>query len=220
MKTKSLFIFILTLVWFVTSCNSTVSLRRQEFTTPVKPEEIVTGCYRQVGVIPAIYKTKTDTMHEAASTITEAVPARKETVEEKILERDAYMSCSYNGDIVFCQQIPAAYRVLNIEIEYPAHVRTVQTSEVRKIITKPILVEQERPDIRQVVCPDDATPERIKKLQENLTKFRYNPGPTDGVLYKTTMKAIRDYEIKKGFKAEEQSGEDFIMQKTFTILSR
>lgn len=215
---KSLFVSIFVLLF--ANCNSLVELRKQEFTAPVKPDEIKSGCYRQVGTIKAVYTTKTETVLVPSTSIVETVPAHKEVQEEKVLEREAYTSCSYNGDIVFCKQNPAAYKTIKIEIEYPAHVKTIQTSEVQKIISKPILVQPEKPDIRKIVCPEEVTSARVKRIQENLKNAGNDPGSMDGKLYKTTMKAIRDYEIKKGFKEEEQSGEDFIMQRTFDILSK
>jgi hypothetical protein len=216
MKIKKLFIFVI----FLANCNSLVELRKQEFTTPVKPEDIKTGCYRQVGVFEAIYKIEREIVYEPETSVIETIPARKETIEEQILERDPYTSCSYNGDIVFCQEYPATFKTVKIEIDYPAYVKTIQTSAVKKIINKPVLVQTERPDIRKVVCPHDATPERIKKLQSRLKRLKIDPGPTDGKLYESTMKAIKNYEIQKGFKEEEQSGADYIMQKTFDILSK
>lgn len=143
-----------------------------------------------------------------------------EAFQEEDLERPAYNSCSYNGDILFCKEIPPAYKDITVVIEHPAYNKTISTPEVRKTILRPTLVEPERPDIRNILCPDLATPSLIQKMQLNLKRAGFDPGADNGILYRSTMNAIRDYEIKNGFKPDERSSDDFIMQNTVNILGK
>ena len=203
---------------FIWNCNSIVQLRNSKTETAVRPEEVRPGCYRQVGMLPAVYNNVTMTEVQPGYSETEEVPASQEKKVEKILERPAFNSCSYNGDILFCKEVPAVYKDVTVIIDYPAYKKTIVTPEVKKTVLRPTLVSQERADIRNILCPDKATVSLIQKIQANLRKAGYDPGADDGLLHISTMNAIREYERRNGFKQEERSGEDFIMQSTVNIL--
>lgn len=205
---------------FVLNCNSVVELRNQKTSAAVRPEEVNPGCYRQVGTLQPVYKNVPTTEVEPGGSVTENIPAKKDSFTEKIMERPAYKSCSYNGDILFCKEIPPSYKDITVVIDYPAYNKTITTPEVRKTILRPTLVEPERPDIRNILCPDLATVPLIRKMQNSLKRAGFDPGADNGILYRSTMNAIREYEIKNGFKPEERSGDDFIMQNTVNTLSK
>lgn len=211
-------IILLLIILIISNCNSVVQLRNSKTTAAINPEDVSPGCYRQVGMTPAVYKDTTTTEVEKGGSTTETIQGKKETTTEKILERPAYNSCSYNGDILFCKEIPAAYKDVTTTVEFPSYQKTIIIPDVRKTITKPTMVSPEKPDVRNILCPEKATPTLIKRFQANLKSAGFDPGADDGQLHVSTMNAIRQYEIKKGFEVSERSGEDFIMQKTADIL--
>lgn len=198
---------------FLVSCASIVELRDQKLTSSVKPEEVRPGCYRQVGIKPAVFRAEPEVIVEKPTTLTEEIPAKRETIQEEILEKEAHTSCSYNGDIVYCKEVPAKYRTVDVEIEYPAYTKV--TTVPGRIIRKPVLLEGEKPDIREVICPEKATPVVIKRIQLTLKRAGLDPGGDDGRLYKKTMDAIHDYEKRKGL---DVSGDDFIYMKTIKAM--
>ncbi|HMV45243.1 MAG TPA: peptidoglycan-binding domain-containing protein [Leptospiraceae bacterium] len=208
------------LIIFILNCNSIVQLRNQKTTASINPEDVSPGCYRQVGMTPPVYKETTTTEVEKGSSKTETIEGKKETINEKVLERPAYNSCSYNGDILFCKEVPAVYKNVTMTVEYPSYTKTIIIPDVQKTISKPVLVSPEKPDVRNVLCPEKATPTLIKRFQVNLKSAGFDPGAEDGQLHTSTMNAIRQYEIKNGFEVAERSGEDYIMQKTADILGK
>lgn len=74
-------------------------------------------------------------------------------------------------------------------IDIPARTRTV-TSQVE---TSPAKVEW-----RKVLCRANMTKSLITSLQEALKREGYDPGPIDGVMGRTTMRAIERYQIEEG----------------------
>lgn len=208
---------ILLMIVFIINCNSLIELRSSKHQFP---HDVKAGCYRQVGMLKAVYKDVATTEVKPSFAETEMVPASKDTKKEKIVEQEGYNSCSYNGDILFCKEVPTKYKEVTVYIEHPAYTKTIQTPEIQVSTIRPTVVEPEKPDIRSVLCPEYATSSLIRKMQESLKNAGFDPGDMDGKLYKSTMNAIKEYEIRKGFKVEERSGDDFIMQNTVNILTK
>lgn len=217
MKHKSLFIIII--IFFFTNCRSFVSLRDQALTSNVKAEEVKPGCYRQIGTISAVFKPHQEIVVEPASFTTEEVPARKETIVEKVIDKEGYNSCNYNGDIVYCREIPTTYKNITTEIEYPAYTKITQIPAINKVFIRPVLVEAEKPDIREVLCPAKATPVLIQRIQEYLKRSGFDPGETDGRLDKKTIRAIHRYEESLGLRGSDISGDDYIYIKTIKSIT-
>jgi peptidoglycan hydrolase-like protein with peptidoglycan-binding domain len=48
------------------------------------------------------------------------------------------------------------------------------------------------------LCETNATPTKIREIQEALRSAGYNPGTSDGVIRQSTMTAVNSYQRAKG----------------------
>ena len=53
-------------------------------------------------------------------------------------------------------------------------------------------------DWREILCDTNMTRSRITQIQQALRKAGYNPGATDGVIGRDTMKAVNAFQRAKG----------------------
>jgi peptidoglycan hydrolase-like protein with peptidoglycan-binding domain len=66
------------------------------------------------------------------------------------------------------------------------------------MVTKVEKTSEGRMEWRQILCETNLTPGVIQSVQEGLKKAGHNPGPIDGALGNQTMRALREYQQKKG----------------------
>ncbi|MCS6935006.1 MAG: peptidoglycan-binding protein [Chitinophagales bacterium] len=149
-------------------------------------------------------------------------PAREEWVKGKATQN--CLSRNPKDCQVWClKQIPAVYKTVERRVEVePASTREEIIPEVTKVVTRKKLVEPAREnkieipavyktvmkkvlikkggfeEWREVLCDQDLTDTRIRKIQEALKREGYDPGPIDNIMGAKTKEALLKFQQDKG----------------------
>jgi hypothetical protein len=120
---------------------------------------------------------------------TKVIPARYRTISRKVVASPAQ---------VVEEDVPAVYETITLRrvvtpaqeetIVIPATYRTVETREV---------TGGGNLESREVLCDTNASPAKIKEVQEALNQKGY-PAPADGVFGPATRQAMEDYQRANG----------------------
>ena len=170
-------------------------------TRPLKIDEKSGNVYCLVEV-PAEYRTETrEVLVRPASTQIEELPAEYMTVKKVVLK------------------IPETTRVIDIPAEYGEQevVKMVRPPEEKHI---PVPAEYEQVRVRmpldaadlwrQVLCPNDATTQKITEIQEALMAAGVGPKKATGKLDAETMKALKAYQQAKSLPVDGQLNADTV----------
>lgn len=65
-------------------------------------------------------------------------------------------------------------------------------------ISYQVKVADARTESRSVLCETNATPAKIREIQQALRRAGFNPGEIDGVMRAQTMQAVNRYQQAKG----------------------
>ena len=120
-------------------------------------------------------------------------------------------------------EVPAQYRTVRRKVlKHAAHTRTVEIPMEYKIVAKEVVVRdesfeevvipptyktiQERyvsraggyQEWREVLCGDDLTSDRIRRIQVALKAEGYDPGPVDNILGSQTKAALKKFQMENG----------------------
>jgi Putative peptidoglycan binding domain len=165
-------------------------------------------------VIPAVYRTQTRQVIDQAATQKEIViPAEYRMVERRVVDTPATtrkipvaaVTQTVQRQVVdrpasFREEtIPAVYRTVTRQvIDQPASSREIDVPAQYDTIRYQVKTADARTENRAILCETNATPTKIMEIQRALSAAGYNPGPINGVLRESTMRAVNGYQQAKG----------------------
>jgi hypothetical protein len=165
-------------------------------------------------VIPAVYKTITrEVLDKPASTREVKIPAQFQTVTRQVVEtapssreipvpakmqtlsaRVVDQPASVREELV-----PAVYKTVSRQVvDQPATTREVDVPAQYETLTRTVKVAEASMQWRSILCETNATPSKLREIQQALMTAGYNPGPVDGVIRAQTMQAVNAYQTAKG----------------------
>jgi hypothetical protein len=152
--------------------------------------------------IPAEYRTEThEVLVKPASTKIEEIPAEYLTANKMVLKK------------------PETTRVIEIPAEYGERevVKMVRPSEEKRI---PVPAEYEQVKVRmpldaadswrQILCPNDATTQKITEIQKALMAAGVGPKKASGKLDAETIKALKAYQQAKSLPVDGKLNADTV----------
>lgn len=96
-------------------------------------------------------------------------------------------------------EIPAEYKMVKVrKLVKAAEKKRVDIPAVVETVPKQVKVSEERLEWRSVLCETNMTPRIMTDLQNALKSAGYNPGPVDGRIGAQTLRAVDDFQRKKG----------------------
>ncbi|MEX1168418.1 MAG: peptidoglycan-binding protein [Hydrogenophaga sp.] len=179
----------------------------------VKTRVVVTPARTEEVVIPATYQTVSrEVVAVAPSTREIPVPGVKSTVSRRVVDAPASMrkipvpavyttvmrrvvdrEASVREEVV-----PAVYRTVTRQvIDQPASTREIEVPAQYETLSNRVQVAPGSIERRAVLCETNATPAKIREIQQALKAAGYNPGPVNGVLRAATMSAVTRYQQAK-----------------------
>jgi Putative peptidoglycan binding domain len=173
--------------------------------SPARTEEIT---------IPAVFQTVTRQVIDKSATQREIViPAEYRTVERRVVDTPAgvrkipvaAVSQTVQRRVVDTpasmreETIPAVYRTVTRQvIDQPASSRAIDVPAQYETISYQVKTADARIENRAILCETNATPAKIMEIQRALSAAGFNPGPVNGVLRESTMRAVNGYQQSKG----------------------
>jgi hypothetical protein len=141
--------------------------------------------------IPAVTKQVTTRVEATPATTREVViPEVKKTITKRVVDEPAS---------TYEVEIPAQYNTVTVtKVVTPPQERVIEIPAVYGQVAKTKTVSEGTHEWRSILCETNATPVMIKNLQSALMKAGYNPGPIDGVIRNSTMRAVNMYQSAKG----------------------
>ena len=116
-------------------------------------------------------------------------PAEFETVTTQVVAEPATSEVS---------EVPARYRSVEVQrLVTPADERRIEIPARTKTVTSQVQVAPSRLEWRKVLCETNMTPGIITSLQRALKREGFDPGPIDGVVGRTTMRAVERYQTER-----------------------
>ena len=164
--------------------------------------------------IPAVYRTQTRQVIDQAATQREIViPAEYRMVERRVVDTPATtrkIPVAAVTQTVTRQVIdkpasfreestPAVYRTVTRQvIDQPASSREIDVPAQYDTIRYQVKTADARVENRAILCETNATPAKIMEIQRALSAAGFNPGPINGSLRESTMRAVNGYQQSKG----------------------
>jgi hypothetical protein len=168
--------------------------------------------------IPAEYKTVTRRVEKTPATTRETpIPGETQTVTRRVVDREATtreieIPAEFQTVTRRVVDTPATTREVEIPGETktvmvrkqvsPAERKTIVIPEVTGTVTKTKLVSEATVAWRSILCETNATPSKIKEIQNALMAAGHNPGKIDGVLRSDTMRAVNAFQAAKNIPVE------------------
>ena len=165
-------------------------------------------------VVPAVYRTQTRQVVDVAATQREIViPAEYRTVERRVVDTPATtrkipvaaVTQTITRQVVdrpasFREEsTPAVYRTVTRQvIDQPASSREIDVPAQYDTIRYSVKTADARTENRAILCETNATPTKIMEIQRALSAAGFNPGPINGSLRESTMRAVNGYQQSKG----------------------
>ncbi len=165
-------------------------------------------------VVPAVYRTQTRQVVDIAATQREIViPAEFRSVERRVVDTPATtrkipvaaVSQTITRQVVdkpasFREEsTPAVYRTVTRQvIDQAASSREIDVPAQYDTIRYQVKTADARTENRAILCETNATPSKIMEIQRALSAAGYNPGPINGSLRESTMRAVNGYQTSKG----------------------
>ncbi len=187
----------------VPGTSKTVKVRVEA--SPARTEEVT---------IPAVFQTVSRQVIDKPATQREIViPAEFRTVERRVVDTPAgvrkipvaAVSQTIQRRVVDTpasmreETIPAVFRTVTRQvIDQPASSRAVDVPAQYETISYQVKTADARIENRAILCETNATPAKIMEIQRALSAAGYNPGPVNGVLRESTMRAVNGYQQSKG----------------------
>lgn len=95
--------------------------------------------------------------------------------------------------------VPARYQTVSVErLVSPASERRISIPARTKTVTSQVEIAPAKVEWRKVLCQANMTRQVITSLQRALKREGFDPGPIDGIVGKTTMRAIERFQIEEG----------------------
>jgi len=160
-------------------------------TGPIQKIDETTGEIMCLVEVPATFKTvKKRVLKKKASTTVQEIPAVYDTVEKRVIA---------TPPTTRKVAVPAVYKTITVTEEAtPPKERRIKIPAKYATVTKRKLVKDGAMDWREILCDTNMTRDRISAIQSALAKAGHNPGPIDGVIGASTMKAVNAFQRKKG----------------------
>ena len=185
-------------------------------TKTISVREEATAAAENRTPIPAKYKTVTNrvkaseasvTWHEIHNKehptttrtgqqvcLTEA-PAVYKTVTKRVVKTPAS-----SRSIV----IPAVSKTVKVQrLASPASERRIAIPATYKNVSRQELVKDGYMQWRSILCETNTTPARISQIQRALKTAGHNPGPIDGVVGASTIRAVNAFQKSKGLPVDK-----------------
>jgi len=116
-------------------------------------------------------------------------PAETESIARQILAKPA------SANVV---EVPARYESIKVQrLLKPATERRIEIPARTRTVTSQVQVEPSRLEWRKVLCQANMTPGIISSLQRALKREGFDPGPIDGLVGQTTMRAVERFQTEK-----------------------
>ena len=184
----------------------------------VKTRVVVTPARTEEVVIPATYKTVTRQVVDTAPSTREiAIPGVKSVVSRRVVDTPAstrkipvpavYETVSRRvvdtPASLREEVIPAVYKTVTRQVvDQPATTREIAVPAQYETLSNRVQVAQASTERRAVLCETNATPAKIREIQQALKAAGFNPGPVDGVLRAMTMNAVNRYQQANGLSVD------------------
>ncbi len=165
-------------------------------TGPIQKIDESTGEIMCLVEVPATYKTiSKQVLKTPASTRTRDIAAEYRTVTKRVVATEATTKTI---------EIPAKYSTVTVTEEVtPASERRIAIPEKYTTVTSRQLVTDGHMDWREIMCETNTTPTRIMEIQRALKQAGYNPGPIDGGIGPSTIKAVNAFQRAKGLPVDK-----------------
>ena len=140
--------------------------------------------------VPAEYETVTRTrLVSPERTETRTIPATYETVTKEVVVEEAK---------VVEEVVPAVYETVSVEkLVTPAREETLVVPATYKTIDKRVVKGGGGLEWREVLCDTNATPSKIRSVQQALTDAGYKT-PVDGEFGPSTLTSMEAYQRANG----------------------
>ena len=97
------------------------------------------------------------------------------------------------------REIPATYRLQKVQVTVaPERVETVEIPAVYKDVVRQRVVQDPQPVWAEILCERNATPAKIREIQEALTRKGYYHGRLTGRIDQGTVAAMQRFEADRG----------------------
>lgn len=183
-------------------------------TQTVKSRVVVKPARTEERVIAAQYQTvERQVVDRPASTREVVEPAQYATVEREVVDRPASTRRIPVPEVrekvkrqvvatpaTFREEVvPAVYRSVTRQvIDQAASTKSFTVPAQYESISYQVKVADARTESRSVLCETNATPAKIREIQQALRRAGFNPGEIDGVMRAQTMQAVNRYQQAKG----------------------
>ena len=159
-------------------------------TGPIQRINESTGEIMCLVEVPATYKTITKRiLKTAASTRTKTIPAVYKTVKRRVVDTKATTKTV---------EIPAKYANVTVTEEItPSSERRIAIPAKYTTVTSRKLVKDGQMDWREILCETNTTTARVAQIQRALKTEGFDPGPIDGDIGASTMKAVNAFQRAK-----------------------
>jgi len=146
--------------------------------------------------IPAVTKEVLTRVEATPATTREvAIPAVTKVVTSTVVDQPAT-----TREVT----IPAEYKTITVtKVVTPAQETVTEIPAVYDSVATTKTTSEGRHEWRTILCETNATPERIKQLQQALFDAGFPPGPIDGVIRNQTMSAVNAYQAAKGLPVDQ-----------------
>ena len=158
---------------------------------PIERLNEATGEIMCLVEVPAEYKTVQRTVMVAAPTTREEVISAK----SKVVRTQVMTAPAKTVEVV----VPAEYETVKVrKLATPAReMRTTIPAEYQSV-KETRLVKEGKLHWQPILCETNASPDLITNVQRALNGAGFNAGPIDGILGRTTSKAIGEYQKANG----------------------
>ena len=156
-------------------------------TGPIQRIDATTGEIMCLVEVPAVYKTVTKRVEKTPATTREIEePATYETVKKRVVDQPAT-----TREVI----IPAQYKTVSMtKLVSPAQEKRIQIPEEYQTITRTEKVADGYMEWREILCETNMTRNKVASIQRALQSKGFNPGPVDGVIGRSTMKAVNAFQ--------------------------
>jgi len=146
--------------------------------------------------VPATYKTISKrVLKSPASTRSREIPASYKTVKRRVVDQQASTKTV---------EIPAKYGELTVTEEVrPAEERRIPIPAKYQTVSHRELVQDGEMEWREIMCETNTTPARVAKIQQALLTAGHNPGPIDGNIGPSTIRAVNAFQREKGLPVDQ-----------------
>jgi len=165
-------------------------------TGPIQRIDESTGEIMCLVEVPASYRTiKKQVLKTPATTRNQELPAVYKTVKKRIVATPATTKTV---------EIPAKYGTVTVTEETtPASTRRIPIPAKYADVTQTTLVSDGKMAWREILCDTNTTPQRIVQIQDSLRRAGFNPGPSDGSIGPSTVRAVNAFQRSKGLPVEK-----------------